>query len=110
MNIAAAAKLALRRAPASMRGPIVFTDATSGATSTGEGYATAAQIDGADGFKAGTVVASKARVLTVLPDGLRFPPAAGQTCEWAEVVYTVLAAKPFPEVGEPAVYYVTVSR
>ena len=92
-----------------MRGPIVFTNA-DGSTSEGEGYAGAAQIEGADGFKAGTVVASKARDMTVLPDGLRFAPAAGHLCDWADVRYTVLAAKAVPEVGDVAFYRVTISR
>lgn len=110
MNLAAAAKLALRRAPTSMRGPIVFTDQTTNATSTGEGYAVAAHLTQSDDFKAGTTVVNKARVMTVLPDGLRFAPAAGHLCDWADVRYSVLAAKAYPEIGEVAFYRVWISR
>ncbi len=109
MNVAAIALDGLRRAPNTVRGEVVFTDGNNG-SATGQAYGVAVRPSQADGFKEGAAITEKARKLTVLPDGLAFPPAASMTCTWAGDSYVVLTAKPFPEVGEPAFYTVTASR
>jgi hypothetical protein len=110
MNIAALAASALRRAPPSARGPVVFT-ATDGSTATGTAVGVPAHGSPADGFKAQQMIRDKARVLSVLPEGLAFAPLAGMKATWGAVDYAVLAVSPLaPDGATLALYRVTLSR
>ena len=113
MNLAALAAAAFRRAPASTRGAVTFTDA-DGYTTEGT-YTAVSSARGTTGsmddLKAGAVVAQKARHMTVLPDGLTFVPKAGDTAVFADATWQVLGCTPVNPGGDALIYYrVTVAR
>jgi len=101
MNIAALAASALRRAPASARGPIVFTH-SDGRTTTGTGVGVPASGSPADAFKDRQMIRDRSRTVFVLPDGLTFAPLAAMTARWGAVDYHVLAVSPLSPGGDPA--------
>lgn len=112
MNLAKVISSALGRVPGSVKGPITFTDRSSGETATSTGVFVPASASPADSFKERETTRAKARRGVVEAAPLAFAPTEGMTANWESVDWNVLAVSPLTPSGSgtPLQYRVTLNR
>lgn len=110
MNFDQVLAAAFRRAPASARAPITFTNPKTGQTATSEATGVPAKGGANDGFRAGIEVEEKHRRLSVLKAGLVFTPRVGHYAAWEGTTWNVIGVTPVRPGAEVFLYRVTLSK
>jgi hypothetical protein len=104
--------LATRIASAFSRAPTaaVTFEKRDGTTTTGVAIGEPAEPSPADSFRDQQMTRSKARKLTVSPEGLSFVPQPEMYALWEGVRWNVIGVVPYAPAGVTLLYEVTVQR